>query len=398
MGARTLRMTAALAASLATLSVCLPLADAAVSDVTTSPAGTSVPAAGAASVTVNWQVERSVTDLPNPGTVSSANLRIVIGGAVAATLPRALTGSAAGAANTEIIRVRESVSVPQALIYRAIKERSPLTIQRTFVDSYDDIAGDGTFEVRPDGDGSTALAVQRLELAFDDDARAKVLPKGSDLRVVAEINATGVGLLTGQWEVATGATTAGTPVFRALTLVRQGVAGGGRTVLTSPLLPTAEAGTGLVRFRLIDPPFAYETPVLQYYVTPRGLAAAPASQHAIALSAPRPGAALTAQTRFAWSALPGAHTYQLVFYAAPTGLAEPLDPTQNLEGQQPPKIPEDAAPAAGIFIPGDRSEAVLQAFTLAQMPAGRRYLWQVIAIDANGAEIGSSAIRDIHKP
>lgn len=398
MGARTLRMTAALAASLAALSISLSSADAAVSGVTASPARTSVPAAGPASMTVNWQVERSLTDLPNPGTVSSASLRIVIGGVVAATLPRSLTASTAGTANTEIIRVRESVSVPQALIYRAIKERSPLTIQRTFVDSYDDIAEDGTFEVQPGGDGSTALTVQRLELAFDDDARSKVLPKGSDLRVVAEINAAGVGLLTGQWEVATGATSAGTPVFRALTLVRQGVAGGGRTVLTSPLLPTAEEGTGLVRFRLIDPALASETPVLQYYVTPSSLTAATASQHAVALSAPRPGAVLTAQTRFAWSALPGAHTYQLVFYEGPTGPAEPLDPTQNLEGQQTPKIPEDAAPAAGIFIPGDRTEAVLQDFTLAQMPAGQRYLWQVIAIDANGAVIGSSAIRNIHKP
>ena len=72
MGARTLRMTAALAASLAALTLSLSAADAAVSGVTASPARTSVPAAGPASVTVNWQVERSVTDLPNPGTVSSA--------------------------------------------------------------------------------------------------------------------------------------------------------------------------------------------------------------------------------------------------------------------------------------------------------------------------------------
>jgi len=133
-------------------------------------------------------------------------------------------------------------------------------------------------------------------------------------------------------------------------------------------------------------------------VTPSTLAAAPTAQSSVLLSAPRPGAALTAETRFTWSALPGAHAYQLVFYAGPTGPAEPLDPTQTLEGQPSPKIPEDAAPAAGIFIPGDRSEAVLEAFTLAQMPAGRRYLWQVIAIDANGAEIGSSSIREIHKP
>ncbi|GAB4371304.1 MAG: hypothetical protein Kow00114_32120 [Kiloniellaceae bacterium] len=398
MGARTFRLTAALALALAAPSIPLSTAQAAVTDVSASPPRATVSTAGPASVTVNWQVERSLTDLPNPGTVSSANVRIAIGGVVAATLPRSLSASAAGTANTEIVRLHETVQVPQALIYRAIKERSPLTIQRTFADSYDALAAAGSFELRPSGDGSAALTVQRLELAFDDDARSKVLAKGGELRAVAEITTGGVGLLSGQWEVATGSTTAGTPVFRALTLVRQGVGGGGRTVLTSPPLPTAEQGTGLVRFRVIEPALAYETPVLQYYVTPSALAAQPAVRHDLAVAAPRPGEPLTAETRFAWRALAGADAYQLLFYAAPAGPAAPLDPAQPQAGRPAPEIPADAAPAAGIFVPGERSEAVLQPFTLAQLPAGRRLLWQIIAIDANGAEIGSSAVREIYKP
>lgn len=398
MGARTFRLTAALALTLAAPAIPLSTAQAAVSDVSASPARATVSTAGPASVTVNWQVERSLTDLPNPGTVSSANVRIAIGGVVAATLPRSLTANAAGTANTEIVRVRETVQVPQALIYRAVKERSPLTIQRTFADSYDDIAADGSFEVRPSSDGGLALTVQRLELAFDDDARSKVLAKGGELRAVAEINTAGVGLLRGQWEVATGSTTAGTPVFHALTLVRQGVGGGGRTVLTSPPLPTGEEGTGLVRFRVIEPTLAYETPVLQYYVAPAALAGAPAAPRELAVSAPRPGEALTAETRFAWSPLDGTETYQIVFYAAPEGPAAPLDPSRDLQAQQAPKVPQNAAPAAGVFVPGGRTEAVLQPFTLAQLPAGKRLLWQVLAIDANGAEIGSSAVREIYKP
>jgi hypothetical protein len=177
-------------------------------------------------------------------------------------------------------------------------------------------------------------------------------------------------------------------VFRPLSLVRQGVAGGGRTVITSPLLPTSEEGTSFARFRLLDPVLSSDTPTLQYYVAPKSPLEATAIQREILISAPRPGATLTAETRFAWAAIAASNAYQLSFHAKPAGTSK----TATESGAK------GEIPLAGTFVAADQTEATLAAFTLAQLPGGKSYLWKVLAIDANGAVIGSSSMREIYKP
>lgn len=402
MGVRNFRVSVILAAVLAALAISLGQAEANITDAAAAPAQTGIADAEAAAVTVNWQVQRESMYLPNPGTISSPHLRILIGGAVVATLPRSLSRNAPGDAPNESIHFREVVRVPQALVYRAIKEGRALTFVRRFTDSFDNTFDDAEFEAVPSGDGSVALSVQRLELAFEDDTRSRVLPRGSALRVVAEIKTSGVGLLQAQWETASGASTAGTPVFRPLSLVRQGVGGRGRTVITSPPLPTSEDGTHLVRLRVLEPGLARETPTLLYYVTPNRRSASPVAQRQILLTAPRPGEPLTEETRFSWSAVPDAVAYQLAFYAAPAGPAEPLDPaddSQSSDTQAAAKsLPPDARALAGIYLSGGRSDARLGAAGLERLPGGRRILWMVTAIDANGAIIGTSVVGEIHKP
>jgi hypothetical protein len=404
MGTRLLlRSAALLAAALAAVPLVLPQAAATVIEAGSTPARIAVAATGPATVTATWRVVRQEADLPNPGTVSSPRLRILIDTTVVADLPRPLARALPGVESTETALLREIVQIPEALVFRAVKQRATLRLERTFADSPGDTPEVAGLLVTPSGPASAAVAIERLALAFDDDARTRVLPKGGDLRAVAEINSSGVGLITGQWEVASAATTAGTPVFRPLALVRQGVAGGGRTVITSPRLPAAEEGTHLVRFRVVEPALAIDAPALQYYITPRAPGAAPAAPSDILVAGPRPGDSLTAATRFAWHPLDGAEAYQLAFYAAPAGPAAPLDPASFPQAQLPQAAAPDAgetagAPLAGIFVPGDRSEAVAEAFTLAQLPGGRSYLWKVLAIDANGAVIGSSSTREIYKP
>lgn len=402
MGTRSHRISAALAAGLAALAICLPQAEANIVGAGASPARANIAGVGAASVTVNWQVMRESFDLPNPGIISSPNLRILIDGTPVATLPNALSRQSPGDTTTETIRLREVVRIPRSLVYRAVKEGHVLVLTRRFTDSFDNTFEDAAFEVRPSGGGAAVLTVQRLELKFDDEARSRVLPRGSELRVTAELNASGTGLLQAQWEVATGATTPGTPVFRPLSLVRQGIGVSGRAVLTSPPLPTADEGTHLVRLRLIEPRHATQPPALHYYVTPGSRPESLVAQREILLTGPRPGAPLTADTRFAWSAVPGVDAYQLAFFAAPAGPAEPLDPardTGTATGEMAPKTAPDGAEAvAGIFVAGTRTETGLETSTLAQLPGDRRYLWKVTAIGANGAIIGTSSAREIYKP
>lgn len=375
------------------------LADAAIVAANGSPARVAVAASGPATVSLTWQLVRDVVDPPVPGTVTSSSVQIMLGAEVVTTLTRTLSRSAPGATSTENLTLRETLTIPEALVYRSIKQGASLRLVRSFIDSVDGIAQSASVEVTPSGPGAVALQIDRLALAFDDEARTRVLSRGSELQAVAELSTHGVGLLTGQWEVADAASTAGTPVFRPLSLVRQGVAGGGRTVITSPRLPTGAEGTHLVRFRLTDPAFAFETPTLQYYVTPRAPAAAPDTLSRIAVAAPEPGSTLTADTRFAWSAVEGARAYQLTFHATPAGPAEPPQPAvQTVPVAGPAGGRHDDTPLAGLFVAGDRTEVVPAAFTLAQLPGDRSYLWQVLAIDDNGAVIGSSSPREIYKP
>jgi hypothetical protein len=402
MGARNLRLPTLLAAALAAMTVALPQAEAFINTVAPSPSKARIAGVGPAAVTVNWNVERVSIDLPNPGTISSSKVQVFIDGVAVGSLSRSLSQSTKGEAPTEVLRLREVIQIPQAMVYRAVKEGSTLTLRRFFTDSADNTTEDGQFEVTPSSEGSVALSIQRLELTFDDNTRSRVLPKGSELRVVADINTSGVGLLQAQWEVATAASTAGAPMFHPLALVRQGVGAGGRAVLTSPPLPTGEEGTHLVRLRMIEPGLGFDTPTLQYYVTPKTPPAPLAALRDILLTGPRPGAPLTEETRFSWNALPGADAYQLSIFAAPAGPAEPLDPardTQATAEQMTAKaVPAGEPAAAGIFVPGGQTSANLEAFTLAQLPGGKRYLWMVTAIDANGAIIGTSPAREIHKP
>ncbi|CAN0453823.1 unnamed protein product, partial [Ectocarpus fasciculatus] len=183
-------------------------------------------------------------------------------------------------------------------------------------------------------------------------------------------------------------------------LVRQGVGGSGRTVITSPRLPTGLEGTNLVRFRITNPEVSVEQPMLQYYVTPRSFAGDQAPLREILVTGPRPGEALSSETRFAWSGLPGAEAYHVELFATPAGPAEPADPNAVAAKVSGPISDGTAGQAAlvGTFVPGDQTEANLAEFSVAQLPSDRSYLWKVSAIDANGAVIGISSVREIYKP
>jgi hypothetical protein len=138
-------------------------------------------------------------------------------------------------------------------------------------------------------------------------------------------------------------------------------------------------------------------------VTPGENGAATVVQREMFPSAPQPGEPLTAETRFAWSALAGTEAYQIAFYATPAGPAEPLESAKAQDvgagqGAAPGGAAPDTEPLAAVFVPGGRTEASLEPFTLGQLRAERSYLWRVLAIDANGAVIGSSSTREIFKP
>jgi len=367
-----------------------------------APALTAVRTDSDSRITVDWTVRREIPSEQLPGTISSDSLQILIGGTPVATLPRALSRTLPGAQPTQTLEFRETVRIPRALIFRAVKQGDSLRLVRTFNDSLDGVSEEAGVEVAPGGRGSLALTVRRLELSFDDGARTRIVPSGDGLRVVAELNATRAGLVSGIWEVATGAAVGEEPAFRPLALVHQGVGSSGRSVITSPRLPTGAEGSALVRFRVTDPQPDFATPTLQYYVTPPRPDHVEVPPREILLVGPSTGEPLGADTRFAWTAVAGATAYQIAFHAAPDGPAAPLERARFGTPARPETLRlrrETGEPAlAGTVVPGERNAVVLQGFTLAQLPPERSYLWQVTAFDDNGAVIGSSALREIYKP
>jgi hypothetical protein len=401
-----------IAAALAALALLLGAqsALAAIVSVSTAPTRLPVSATAPSTATVVWRVVRFPgSTVPFPGTISSPSGQFLVNGVVVGTVNRTLSRSTPGLTTAnEAFIFNESVTVPLAVAYRAVKERAPIVYQRTFTDSSGAIAPfpaslGGSIDLVPSGPGSEPFSISRLALSFDDQSRVKVLSKGSRLRAIAEINATGSGLIAGQWEIALSPTTAGAPVFRPLALVRQPVAGGGRTIITSPPLPTRFEGNNLVRLRITDPATFFEEPQIQYYVTPESPLPEDREPRLMLVTAPAPDVPLTLTTRFAWRAVPGAELYKLEIFGTPAGPAEivadsevttpvPLDPLPDTASVQALR------PLTGVAVPGTQTEIRLRDYSLAHLPGNRRYQWTVKALGGDGAVLGVSPPREIYKP
>ena len=374
------------------------------------PSRIAISATAPSTVTVVWRVVRIPgTVVPNPGVVSSPSGQFLLNGAVVGTVNRTLSRSLPGATiANEGATFSETFTVPRALAFRAVKSGAALVLRRTFTDNTGAVAPfpaslSGDLILNPSGPGSESFTVSRLSLTFDDDSRVRVLPKGSRLRARAELNTTGSGLIIAQWEIAPATTTAGAPVFRPLSLVRQNIAGGRRVVITSPPLPTRFEGSNIVRLSITEPGTVFDAPELQYYVTPESPLPEGQQPRLLLTTSPGPGTPLTQTTRFAWQAIPGATAYKLEFFRGGSGPAEPADQETVVSnaplGPAPTGQPEaPAAPLTGIVVPAAVTETRLKDFTLAHLPSDRRYRWLVKAIGENGVTIGVSALADIYKP
>ncbi|HIC81451.1 MAG TPA: hypothetical protein EYH07_15830 [Kiloniellaceae bacterium] len=380
------------------------IAQATITAVDPTPDRFAISTVGPSTVTIVWQVTRAPLTTPLPGTVSSPNAVLTVGGITVGTVGGTLSRVLPGAVPTEFTSFTETVVIPQAAAFRAARTGAPIILTRTFSDSGGGASDSGFAALFPSGPGSEPFSVSRLSLTFDDRSRVRVLAKGSRLRAIAEINTTGSGLIVGQWEIAPATTTSGAPVFRPLALVRQNVAGGRRVFITSPPLPTRFEGTNLVRLNITDPATFFDEPELQYYVTPESPLPERQEPRLLLMTSPSPGTPLTLTTRFAWQAVPGAKAYKLEFFPAIPVQAEPPSQDEIVAslpldtGPDPQPDSPAAGPLTGIVLPGAVTETRLKDFTLAHLPAQRRYRWIVTAIGEDGAVLGASAMREIYKP
>ncbi|HEY8553716.1 MAG TPA: hypothetical protein VIL43_04140 [Burkholderiales bacterium] len=227
-----------------------------------------------------------------------------------------------------------------------------------------------------------------------------MLALNEPLGAFAEVTFTGTGLLQAQWEIAGPASTAGTPVFRVLSQVRQYLASGDTVTFRSPPLPTNAAGLHFVRLRITDPAPGFQPPEVRYFVL-ESRAGRDLPGRALALGSPPPRALLVPDSVFSWEPIRGARAYQLEIYdtGEPGNLGLPdLD---NASGEpRPGEIAQALSRPAvtGVYVTGRETRTALAPNVRAHLLPGRRYFWRVLAIGDEGAVIGVSPMRELRTP
>jgi len=302
---------------------------------------------------------------------------------------------------TFVHQISEVVLIPADVTLRAQRTGAQtICYERTFenVNDLGSSAGSVNFDLT--SSAAASLAVARLALSFDNGAPARVLALNEPLGAFAEVTFTGTGLLQAQWEIAGPASTAGTPVFRVLSQVRQYLASGDTVTFRSPPLPTNAAGLHFVRLRITDPAPGFQPPEVRYFVL-ESRAGRDLPGRALALGSPPPRALLVPDSVFSWEPIRGARAYQLEIYdtGEPGNLGLPdLD---NASGEpRPGEIAQALSRPAvtGVYVTGRETRTALAPNVRAHLLPGRRYFWRVLAIGDEGAVIGVSPMRELRTP
>ncbi len=277
----------------------------------------------------------------------------------------------------------EQVEISRALV-AAARQRgaNAIALCRTFQESLSVNTFDARvlLPIRSGGIDATDFALTYIRMRFDDGAVSRLVETGTPLRIDAEIQYQGRGLLRARWEVADPGSTRGAPLYRPLSTVHRYLTGDGRTVLQGPQLPTQLSGLHLVRLRILEPQIDAPGLVLRYFV--QGGSNRLPADGAVELIAPPPGTRLDRGIELKWGTVPGAVAYRLEFLIDRAGVEDPLHWSPD----------GSASPDAAQLVPGDRAHALLSRMVSSRI-AGRTGHWRVVALGDEGRPIATSPWR-----
>lgn len=266
----------------------------------------------------------------------------------------------------------ETVRIPRAVLLSAFRQNiRTIFYRREFTDcpavSCSSLALSTSYTLA--GSSAGVFGIAEYSLRFGDGKLAAIVTQGETLQAEMRINVTGTGTLKGVWEVASPASTAGTPFYQTLQLVTRQVSSGQTVRLLSPPLPVRTTGNYLVRFRFLEPALEEDAPQLQYVVQPAQQAPLPV----IPAGAPADGAEVGPDTVYQWRAIPGAHSYKL-----------------EIVGDAPRDDAQHAIPVTGVLLRSEANQASLTRSLMQKLETGRNYWWHVLALDADGNVIAVS--------
>ena len=352
------------------------------------PGQIPLPISQAASLNVNWAVN---SDDPTQfqWTVFSDRGRLLADGSEITSINQRLTQVVTA---PQTVQIAETALVPLGALQAALNRGARvITYERTFR-----LAGGqsrtASIRILPQGDFSSAFAISRLELSFDDNSLIRIIDRNETLAARLKVNYSGAGLLQGAWQIADGVSTSGQPFFRTLRTVRRSLIPGQQVVLVSPDLPSETSGTVLVRFLVTDPAFNADFPTLRYAVRNSSLSQAGQAPRQIAARSPSPGGILNANTLFAWENVENAFAYKIELYEL---TLQKNNPILN-------NIPVDGAPTldpfgeggatlvGGKYVQSGNDKANLGQVTLQLLSPGRVYAWRVVALNGVGMMMAAS--------
>lgn len=308
------------------------------------------------------------------------------------TIPCSLTPA------TNFFDFPETVTLPPDLARRALQAGySSLAVARTFDNG---ISSTGEAQLLVASAAASPLSITAVRLRLADGGSVRVLPRGAEVKVVADIEHSGGGLMQAVWELAEPASTAGEPVFRPLQLVREVLTPGETQTLTSPVLPSTTQGLYLLRLRITEPAASFTPPLLRYVVGDSGVEAL--QQKNVMLLSPAPAELLSDDTQFRWQPVQHVVAYRLELFLLEQSSSAPALPA--LDGSEP--LPDAAViartlargPDSGMLLDADTRTAALSSLARDKLLPGRDYLWRIVALGADGEPVGSSAVRMLSTP
>jgi len=285
----------------------------------------------------------------------------------------------------------ETLSIPKSVLVRARQLRATRVIaSRRFTD------GTVTFSAEfllPMG-SSNLFQITRVDLYFPGGIRTKVIEKDAALRVIADINYIGTGQLRGLWEWAP-VQPGGVPLFRplppslkrvaetekeadyykprdTLTLVREYLTSFQKVSLRSPLLPTNNPGSYVLRLRIDSPEVNFTLPIVQYFIDVKPeLLDQVKSIIPLLIINPPPGQSAMASTNFRWSSVPETSVYRFEIY-----LDEAM--SSNM--------------VAATLIKNENTNTMLSPLMYDHLVGGKTYWFRVVSIDKEGKLVANSQL------
>lgn len=354
------------------------------------------PRASAATLPFTWTTTNQCIGA-NPAPINVSSSQYVIKNAAGAPLQSVSNVISRPGLTFGTAIFTETLTIPpSAFLAAADSGSNGVVVERTFTDGV--VSRTASARVFFGTASGAPFSITRLALRYDDGSRVKIIPENGQLRLIADINFNGAGLLQAQWEVAGPTAPGGVPFFRPMQLVRQYLVGSQYVSLTSPLLPSGVDGMYFVRLAIQDPTGLTEVPLLRYFVGEYTEETAVALRRDLpeTIRALAPGAGVAAEPglRFAWTPVERAATYQVEIYRL-EALDDKFVPSDQPEIHS--SLVVRGRPATGMAVPSDQTSAEMSQLVRDYLQPGS-YWWRVVANDKDGAVIAAGPLRRIAVP